>query len=158
MTRDLLPRNGSASTARASGRPDDAGTATAFVVFLAIALLAMAGLVVDGGLALNARQQVADDAEQAARAGAQRVDVLSLRQSGVVRIEPGAARQAAQAFLGTRGYAGPDTAVVATDAAVTVSARRVVPTALLSLVGIGSFTVDASAQARAAVGITAEVP
>jgi Flp pilus assembly protein TadG len=136
----------------------DDGTATAFVVLLAAILLAMAGLVVDGGLAINARQQVADDAEQAARAGAQRVDLLTLRQSGAVRIESGAARQAAVAFLATRGYPGGDVSVSATDTEVTVRARREVPTALLSLVLIDSFTVEASARARAAVGITAEVP
>lgn len=143
---------------RPPGRPDDTGTATAFVVFLAVALLALAGLVVDGGLAINARQQVADDAEQAARAGAQQVDVLTLRQTGDVRIEPAAARQAAVDFLRIRGYAAADVSVSADAATVTVAARRTTDTALLSLVGVRSFTVDASARARAAVGITAEVP
>lgn len=142
----------------ADPRRDEAGTATAFVVLLAAILLALAGLVVDGGLAINARQQVADDVEQAARAGAQRVDLLTLRRAGVVRIEAGAAEQAAVGFLATRGYPGGDVAVSATDTEVTVRGRREVPTALLSLVLIDSFTVEASAQARAAVGITAEVP
>jgi Flp pilus assembly protein TadG len=143
---------------RESGPHPDGGTATAFVVFLAAALLALAGLVVDGGLALNARQQVADDAEQAARAGAQRVDLLTLRQTGQVLIEGPAAESSAAAFLATRGYPAGDTAVVASQTQVTVRARRTVPTALLSLVFIDSFTVEASARARAAVGITAEVP
>lgn len=137
---------------------DDTGTATAFVVFLAVALLALGGLVVDGGLAINARQQVADDAEQAARAGAQQVDVLTLRETGRVTLDPAAARSAAVTFLAARGYPAADVSVAADAAAVDVSARRQTRTALLSLLLVDSFTVEASARARAAVGITAEVP
>ena len=42
-------------------RGDESGTATAFVVGFAIVLLACAGLVIDGGTALNARMTLADD-------------------------------------------------------------------------------------------------
>jgi Flp pilus assembly protein TadG len=137
---------------------DDRGTATVFVVGLALILLALAGLVVDGGLAINARERVADDVEQASRAGAERVDVLTLRQSGVVRLDPAAARLAAEQFLASRGYAVGDVTVTTDAAVVHTRARRQVSTALLSLVFINSFTVTAQARARPASGITAAVP
>ncbi len=141
-----------------SGTRDECGTATVFVVGLALILLALAGLVVDGGLAINARERVADDVEQASRAGAERVDVLALRQSGVVRLDPVAARLAAAQFLAARGYSAADVTVTTDAAGVHTRAQRQVSTAVLSLIFINSFTVSAQARARPASGITAAVP
>jgi Flp pilus assembly protein TadG len=133
----------------------EAGAATVFVVTFAVALLVMAGLVVDGGLALNARQRVADDVEQAARAGSQQLDLARLRNDGEVAIDPGPARTAALDFLARRHYTS-DVSVRADPAQVTVEARIEQPTALLSLIFIDHFTVRAEGQARPAVGITGE--
>ena len=93
----------------------EAGAATVFVVSFAVVLLVLAGLVVDGGLALNARQRVADDVEQAARAGSQNLDIGEIRDGGVVRINPYAARAAATRFLVNRGYPSSGIRVDATD-------------------------------------------
>ena len=128
-------------------RHDDAGTATTFVVGMAITLLAVAGLVVDGGNALNARMKLADDTEQAARAGAQQIDELALRNNDVVRLDQGAARQAAGSFIGRFGYT--NTGVAVTGDEVTVGASDQVDTILLSLVGFRSFQVNAVATAEA---------
>lgn len=136
----------------------DLGAATIFVVSLAIVLFVAAGLVVDGGLAINARERVADDAEQAARAGAQQIDLPALRAGGTVAVDPGAASTAAINFLIARGYSGSDATVSAAPDAVQVSVNRQVGTALLSLIGIQTFTVRASATARPAAGVTAEIP
>ena len=135
--------------------PDDAGAATVFIVTFGVVLLVMAGLVVDGGLAINARQRVADDVEQAARAGSQHIDEVTLRGSGIVRISPGEATQAAHDFMAARGYAG-GVEVSATAEQVSVSATVEQPTALLSLIFIDHFTIRAQGQARPAVGITGE--
>jgi len=134
---------------------DDAGAATVFIVTFGVVLLVMAGLVVDGGLAINARQRVADDVEQAARAGSQHIDEASLRGAGVVRISPDEATEAANAFMAARGYAG-GVQVAATAQQVSVSATVEQPTALLSLIFIDHFTIRAQGQARPAVGITGE--
>lgn len=135
------------------------GQATIFVVAFAVVLLVLAGLVVDGGLALNARQRVADDVEQAARAGAQRLNEAALRSTpGRVVIDPGPADRAARAFLIARGYPAQDIRVDPEPDAVTVRATIHQPTALLSLVLIDNFTVTAQGQARPAVGITGENP
>ncbi|MCM0621272.1 TadE/TadG family type IV pilus assembly protein [Nocardioides bruguierae] len=140
----------SAPTRALRGAPDrdDRGTATVFVIGLALALMAVAGLVLDGGLALNARMKVADDAEQAARAGAQQIDLATLRSSsGVLRIDGGLARARAQEYLVGRGYT-VGSVDVAGDS-VTVSATETVPTRVLSLLGIDSLTVSATATAEA---------
>lgn len=133
------------------------GQATVFVVTFAVVLLVLAGLVVDGGLALNARQRVADDVEQAARAGAQRLDEGQLRATpGRVVIDPYRADEAARDFLIARGYPAAKIVVDPEPNAVTVRATIEQPTALLSLVFVDHFTVTAQGQARPAVGITGE--
>ena len=137
---------------------DDAGAVSVFVIGLVLVLMVVAGLVVDGGRAINARSALADDAEQAARAGANQIDENRLRTAGDVTIDAAAARRAAAEFLTVRGY-GPEQVTVEADAnEVHVSLTRVVPTQLLSLIMINDFTVDGEATARAAVGIVTELP
>jgi hypothetical protein len=138
-----------------SGR--DAGTATAFVVGFAVVLLAFAGLVVDGGLAINARQRVADHAEQAARAGSQAVDLTTVRRDGTAAsLDPAQARAAVANFLSVHGYNGDSVRIDAEPDGVTVTIVKDEPTQLLSLVGFRSFHIEATAQARPAVGIETE--
>ena len=74
-----------------------------FVVLFTVALLAVAGLVIDGGYALGAKREAMNSAEQAARAGADALDQGSLRD-GDTRVDPGRAVAAAQALpaLGRR--------------------------------------------------------
>jgi Flp pilus assembly protein TadG len=135
-------------------RRTEDGTATVFVVGFAIILLAFAGLVIDGGTALNERMKLADDVEQAARAGAQQIDVLALRENGVVRLDRGAAEARANDYLAQIGY-GDHTATVVDcadgtpDACVRVAAQKKVPTTMLQLVGVPPFTVQGSATAQA---------
>ena len=133
---------------RPARRPrDDRGTATVFVVGMAVVLLACAGLVIDGGKALNARMKLADDVEQAARLGANQVDLVALRGSGVVSIDPAAAGAEAGGFLSGLGYS--DIRVGVNDSSVTVGASDTVPTALLQLIGVGTFDISATATAQA---------
>jgi hypothetical protein len=139
------------------GTDPESGAATVFVVAFAVFLLVLAGLVVDGGLAINARQKVADDVEQAARAGSLHLDEAKLRlPQGVIEIDPPAAETAALNFLSSRNYPASGVAVSATTEQVSVSAQIEQPTALLSLIFIDHFTVKAQGQARPAVGITGE--
>lgn len=128
-------------------RRDERGAATAFVVGMAITLLACAGLVVDGGTALNARMKLADDAEQAARAGAQELDQGALRDSGVVEVDDAAARQRAGAFMTARGY--DVVRIEVTGDSVTVTASDVVQAQLLTIIGFDTFDIEATATADA---------
>ena len=122
------------------------GSITAFVAVLAITFIACAGLAVDGGRLVAARVQLADHAENAARAGVQ--EVTSLR-SGEPDIDVREARSTAAAYLRSWGVSGE---VSATTEEVTVSVRRVVPMSILGLFGVGSRMVSAQRSAKAVTG------
>jgi Flp pilus assembly protein TadG len=134
-----------------SRRRGQRGSATVFMLGFAAVLMVGAGLVVDGGLALNKRSQLTDDAEQAARSGANAIDIDALRSSGVVRVDPDQAAAIATDFLSERGYT--NISVVVTGNEVTTSAQATVDTAILSLVGINSFSVKGDATATPETGI-----
>jgi len=130
---------------------DDAGQVTPFVVILVVALLALAGLVLDAGLALSAKVQALDAAQAAARAGAQELDLNSYRTTGEARLNPVAAINTAQAWLAAAGLNGT---VTATTTEVTVTVYRAQPTQLLQLIGVASLNVSATATATAVQGVT----
>lgn len=134
-------------------RRDDDGSASVFVLGLVVAMMVLAGLVVDGGRAVDARATAADEAEQAARAGAQQLDLTRLRDTGDVRIDAPAAQDAARAFLADRGY--DDVDVVADAERVVVTVRRQVPTQLLTLVFVDTIDVSGTATSQAVAGVTA---
>ncbi|MDP4506645.1 flp pilus-assembly TadE/G-like family protein [Nonomuraea turcica] len=62
------------------------GSMSVFTVLFSVAVFLLAGLLVDGGAAINARLRAADVAEQAARAGADQIDVDHLRATGETRL------------------------------------------------------------------------
>ena len=138
-----------------SPSPREEGQVTAFVVVMVAALLLCVGLVLDGGLLLAAKRRASNEAEQAARAGAQAVATDAYRASGVLRLDPARARFAARAYLAAAGHHG--TVRVAGDrVAVTVEVTQ--PMQLLGLAGIGSMTVTGRGAARAARGVEGAVP
>jgi Flp pilus assembly protein TadG len=128
----------------------DRGSVSAFVVLVMAGLLALLGLVVDGGTALTAHQAAEVEAEQAARAGAGALSVDALR-SGLVQIDGPTAVAAAERFMAETGH--PGTAVVV-DGVVSVTVRYRVPTAILGLVGIAQLPVSAQASAVNVDGVT----
>ncbi|WP_129668074.1 TadE/TadG family type IV pilus assembly protein [Phytoactinopolyspora endophytica] len=136
-------------------RQAERGAVSALVVVLIVMLFAVAGLVYDGGRAINARQQAFDDAEQAARAGADQIDIDLFRGSGLVRVVPERAEAEARDFLAGLPGRSYDTIVVQMTgvAAVRVVVERTVPTGLLGLVFVDSFDVRGSAVAQPDVGI-----
>lgn len=130
---------------------EEDGSVTVFVIGLTLALLMVAGLVHDGGRVLAARRQAHDLADNAARAGAQAVDIEVLRAGGTVSIDPIEARAAADDYLATTGLTG-DVTVTADRVEVVVSITT--PMVLLQLVGIAQRTVTAHGEARIVRGIT----
>src|SRR5690348_17462140 len=99
----------------------DRGHVTAFVILLVLAALLVAGLVLDGGLALSAKAQALDTAQEAARAGAQQLDLTLYRTQGIAQLDPARAAAAAQAWLKSAGIDGQATATTTT---VTVTVTR----------------------------------
>jgi Flp pilus assembly protein TadG len=131
----------------------DRGQITAFVAVVAVGLLALAGLVVDGGRALAAKSRAISLAAEAARAGAQQLDLTTYRTTGTRQLDPAAARFHADAYL-TANDADARSDVTATTATVTVTVTISTDTALLGLVGVTTLTVTGTATARPTSSLT----
>ena len=133
---------------------DDGGVLTAFVLLLLLALMALMGLVVDGGAVVTAHQAAEVEAEQAARAGSGAISVDGLR-TGVVQLDDGAAVADAERFAAAAGHPGTATVV---GGVVTVRIGYAVPTVILGMVGIDELHVSAIASAENLHGVTVGTP
>ncbi|MEB8338044.1 pilus assembly protein TadG-related protein [Streptomyces endophyticus] len=133
----------------------DEGQATVFVVLITVAVLMFAGLVLDGGLALAAKVRAIGEAQEAARRGAQALDLSAYRADGTLRLIPDQARDLAQRHLAATGDTGT---VTATGDTVTVRVSARSSAQLLRVVGIQSFTVSASGSAHPVRNIGTAVP
>ena len=124
------------------------GAVAVVIPILTVGLLAMAGLVIDGGAALAARGRAADVAQQAARAGADALAPGSLRRGdpAELAVNPAAAVLAANQVLQFGAVTGQ---VSVSGDTVTVTARITRRTSILSAVGVD--TVSGHATATAAV-------
>jgi hypothetical protein len=132
----------------------DRGSISAFVVLLLVAIFVLLGLVVDGGLAASARQQAAEEAEQAARAGAGSISVVALR-SGQLQIDDAAAIATAEQFMVAAGHPGVAT-VSSGRVQVEISYR--IHTVILGIVGVTTLPVSATATAVDVSGVTEGAP
>ncbi|HVA61360.1 MAG TPA: pilus assembly protein TadG-related protein [Mycobacteriales bacterium] len=130
---------------RSHPEESERGSLTVFTAVLALALLVMAGLVIDGTGKLRAAQQADGIAEEAARAGADTLNAAGLRAGQPVAVDPAAAITAAQAYLASAGVRGTVTAPAPAEIAVSVTISQ--PTAVLDLIGIDSWTVVGHATA-----------
>jgi hypothetical protein len=130
---------------------DEEGMVTAFVVIFTFALLLLAGLVIDGGLTLAARVQAINEAQAAARAGAQAINLPLFRSTGQVVLDPSQARQAAESYLAATGHTGT-VQVNGDDVEVTVSITQ--PMQILGIGGIGSLSVTGHGNAIPEHGVT----
>lgn len=124
---------------------EEQGRVTAFVVVITTACLLFAGLVLDGGLALAAKTKAIGHAQEAARAGAQELDLAAYRTGGNARLNPNAAQAAAQRYLGAVGATGTVTAE-ATTVRVHVNAQQ--HTQILKLIRIDEIAVSGDGQAH----------
>ena len=147
LTRDIAAR---LTAIRARGED---GFVSLYVVVLTVGLLAMAGLVIDGGNALAAREQAADTAQQAARAGADALSPDSLRAGNPNELAatPAAAQSAANRVLASDGVTGTVT-VAGDNVTVTVVVHKA--TTILSAVGVTQLSGTATASAIALHGTT----
>jgi Flp pilus assembly protein TadG len=145
---------------RLPGRPDagDRGSITLMLLALFVALIALAGIVIDGGAKLNQAENANAIAQEAARAGAGMVNQANAYASGSFTVDPGQAVAAAQQYLASNGYDqakgyAASVATVGTDSirvTVTVTSR----TRVLSIVGINEMTSTGTATASLVTGVT----
>jgi Flp pilus assembly protein TadG len=131
----------------------DKGTIALYTVLFTPIVLLLAGLLVDGGLAIHARQRAADMAEQAARAGANQIDADTLRRTGEPVLDPGRARAAACDLLAAYRDEVTGSQCDANEEEVAVTVRISVRPQLLGIIpGLGEFELTSGATARPVTG------
>lgn len=119
---------------------------------LFVALLAMAGIVVDGGAKLDEAEYAASVAQEAARAGAGMVNQARAYSTGSFAVDRSQALQAAQQYLTAARVQGTVAAVGDNSISVTVTVTE--PTRILSIIGINTITSTGSATASLVTGVT----
>ena len=160
---------------RASGRRElltrrdqhrgEEGAAAVLLLILTPVLFGLAGLVLDGGRQLSARQHGADLAEQGARSGADQLNTDAARDAASgggnetaidTAIDTSAATLAACHYVTSVQHDATCRATVIatpTGQRVHVEVTASSPTVLLGLVGINHLHVHSSADATAVTGI-----
>jgi Flp pilus assembly protein TadG len=141
-------------------RHDERGSLAPAVPIIAMFLLLLGGLVIDASRQLNARGEAVAFAEEAARAGAQGVDVASEdlvldRSLAQARVERYCRRVLQLGQVVECSFQGVDS-VSATDPRPLVVRTRVrtkIETSLLGLAGVHSLTATGEAKARPYEGI-----
>jgi hypothetical protein len=119
------------------------------VIFMTM-FLALAGLVVDGGSYLNAKDAAATEAAQAARAGAGALDPNQLH-AATLGIDPAQAVSAAENAMIAAGH--PGTAWVIGNTVYThISYEQT--SQLLSIIGITKMHIDVTEQATNVAGVS----
>lgn len=132
---------------------DERGAVTAFVACFTVALIAVFGLVVDGGLILASRRQAFNAADAAARVGAQAVDESALRSGRPLMLDPGDAERRAIDYLAAVGLDGV-VDVVGDRITVTVTTEREL--SVLGFTGLGPIGVKGTGTARAVQAVRTE--
>ena len=122
---------------------NERGVVSTFLAVIALAMLMAAGLAIDGGRKINALLEASHLADNAARAGAQAVDLDTLRTSGDLRLLPEEAAVRVDQYLTSLGHTGEITVVGDT---VTVTVSLTVDPVLLPM---GPITVTATETAAA---------
>lgn len=131
---------------------DDRGSITLMLVALFVALIALAGIVIDGGAKLNQAENATAIAQEAARAGAGMVDQAKAYSTGSFTVDQGQAVAAAEQYLASAGYKGSVTPVG--NDSIEVSVTVTSPTKVLSIIGIDTMHSTGRATASLVTGVT----
>lgn len=142
-------------------RRDERGSVMPFVVIVSLGIIMLAALVIDGGRQLNAKGRAIAYAQEAARAGAQAIDVADPRLDLITS----QAMQVANTYC--RQAMGQDDQLVRCEATITtvtddagtfravrVTAQVQQPAILLGIINKHILTSSGTALARPVSGIT----
>jgi hypothetical protein len=129
------------------------GTISIFIAGALVAMIAAIGLGVDGSRALQGFLRASGEAQEAARAGADVLNVASVYGGSTPTVNGTGACAAAAAYLEQTGDDMVSCTPNAVDGAqLTVAVTAQVPTIFLGLFGVTNFTMTASATAEAVEG------
>jgi Flp pilus assembly protein TadG len=128
-----------------SGGRSERGAVTLFVAIAMVGLLALAGLVVDGGAKVRAVQRADRVAAEAARAAGQAIDLARVLEGSDVRVDRRDALVAAESYLRASGVEG-SARVIEGGSGIAVTTTTSVPTVFLGLIGVPRFTVRGGAE------------
>lgn len=136
----------------------DEGSALVWVLLLMPVLMALLGLIFDGGAAINGSQEADNVADQAARAGADQLDTTSVRAAQGL-YGPADSARAANAACAYVAVASPHmTCSASVDAdAVIVAVSATVQTQFFAVIGINELTVHGDGSADSHTGIDEEI-
>lgn len=127
-------------------RSDERGQAGLIVLVMVLFLLALVGLVVDGGQTLAERRELQGLADGAARAGAAALNQQSLVTTATPQIDPAQAQAAVSRYLSAAGYGGDTARVDVTPAQISVSLTQSYHLAFDQFFGIPRVTLRASSS------------
>jgi len=139
----------------AGARRGERGQVAIFVVGIFMALVMTGGLVIDGGLGLAGRLRALDEAQSAARAGAQAVDRATYQRTGHVVLDGNAAVGAARSYIAATGDTA-DVTVAGDRLHVTVHHTQAMQ--ILGVLGLRSLTLSGDGEARAEQGVVQAKP
>jgi Flp pilus assembly protein TadG len=129
-------------------RRSEAGVVTVTITVLVIAIVAAAGLVIDGGRLLAARRDASNTAAAAARSAAQELDVSRFETGNHVTLTVEDATNVAREIITRQGYNLTDTTITINGAVVRIEIREDVPLTLLTFTGLRTRTVTGTATAE----------
>jgi hypothetical protein len=131
----------------------ECGSLTLMLAVLFISLLALVGLVIDGGAKVTLAENATSIAQEAARAGAGMVNTATAYANGSFVVDESQAVNAADQYLANAGYQGSaQPGATANSIQVTVTVTR--PTEVLSIIGIDSMSATGKATATLVTGVT----
>jgi uncharacterized membrane protein len=148
----IHPQPGCASAARPV-RED--GQILVLTLVVGLGLLAILGLVADGGLLFARHRELQALADAAARAGAGRLDEAAYRASGgrTAQLDPTQARAAATHHLRATGFTGQAT-ITATTGQVTIGLAERIRTPIFNNVGFNPIQLVVHSRAEPRTGST----
>jgi Flp pilus assembly protein TadG len=128
-----------------------------FFAVCVIGLLAMIGLIVDGGGKVRAAQRADTLAAEAARAGGQAINLPPAIAGKSPAADPVAAAAAAQAYLRVNHVTGT-VSIAPGGRRLDVDVTSSSPTIFLGLIGVSSITVHGHATVTLVRGVTGALP
>jgi Flp pilus assembly protein TadG len=150
--------------ASAGCRDGERGSITLMLAALSVALIALAGIVIDGGVKLRAAENADAIAQEAARAGAGIVNQSTAYSTGTFVVDQSQAITAARAYLTAAAHGGMANgslrgAVAAQGRdSIRVTVTVTEPTSVLSIIGIDSMSSTGAATASLVTGVTGPNP